>query len=281
MNYKNLILFFCIICPSISLEAKPDANSIKLTWYQVNNEFTYEVNGCIPNSQIAYYSEVTGGKLLKLSSADQRGYGIIHEKLDFHPAFALNQKEPGANGIKGNSTVSFTVIKEFNLKDIHIEKDPSGIVLQWNAAVSAPEMYHFEILKSINGKAFTEIGIVKSLSAEMIPYSFNDNTGNDDVVYKLRITNGATTYTSDPLILESDNGIIVFPTITNSVINIRIRNFTSESMYRIINNNGQSVSTGILQQSQTIVPISDLIPGTYIMQVTYKNKFTNTKFVKN
>ncbi len=280
MNNKILIIIFSAIYINANAEAGHSINPVTLAWYEVNDQHIFEVSGCTPNSQVAYYSEVTGGKMLKEISTDAQGHSSVVEGHNFQPAFAINESEPGTNGVKGNNMVSYTGTKEFTLKDIQLQSISSGVILNWNAAVTIPGTYHFEILKSTNDGAFMQIGTIESTSASMLAYSFIDNEVSSNAKYELQITNGTITYTSTPLLAETNHGIVVFPAITNNAINIRLSDFETGDMYRIVDNIGRTVQSNILSGAQTTISVSNLAPGTYTMNVINKNKIESARFIK-
>lgn len=279
MRYKNLMIIFTALCFCGNADA--GNNPVKLVWYEVDGARTYMVSGCVPGSQIAYYSEATGGDVLKTATVDAQGHSISVANGDFAPAFVLDENSSGDNGVAGNRMVSFVGEKEFALRNTEIHAQGNSISLNWNAAVPHPDAYHFEILKSTNGADFSVIGTENAASASEWLYSFTDQTGSSDTRYELRITNGnGITFTSQPLATAGSGVVTVFPTVAGNVINVRLNGNIKNSEYGIINSKGQIVRSGTLNQMQTSLSIDNLSPGNYIIQVTNNGKIANVKFVK-
>ncbi len=77
--------------------------------------------------------------------------------------------------------------------------------------------------------------------------------------------------------LESNTTIKVFPTITNDHLNIK--GIIQEQKYKIYSLDGKSVLSGVINNTNQQINVSELTKGLYIIKFTSKSK--SFKFIKN
>lgn len=175
------------------------------------------------------------------------------------------------------------------------KKNGSQALLSWTTEVEE-NVSHFVVEKSLNGKDFTEAGILftganSSLRRE---YGFKDDlkaiTGGL-VYYRLKIVDldGKYEHSATRIIrIEADNAaaktITVYP---NPVVNeLRITlagNWQDKGVsIQVLNANGQSIKriNNTTPGQTAAVNVSDLAPGIYLVQVSDGKETTVQRFVK-
>ncbi len=282
MKKNILLLSFATLLCSTQYSYAGDTNPVQVKCFEADGVTTYDVRGCVPGSDISFYSLQGGGQVMKEMAVNANGSTRLIWDQKAAPAFVLNILDANTAGITGSGMVSFTGDKEFIVNDMTIDNNSGNITLRWNAAVSQPENYTFEVLKSVNGAEYAVIQSVNSQSANMLPYSFTDvSQSADAATYMIRVVNTGKEiyYTSKPLYADGSNGISVYPTVTHTSINVRLNNIHN-STYEIVNMQGQFVSSGALNNNQNSCSVANLPAGNYLIEVSAGGNTTITKFVK-
>ncbi len=280
---KNILLFsFATLLCSTQYTFAGDANPLQVKCFEAEGATIYDVRGCVPGSDISFYSQQGGGEMMKEIRVDANGIVRLTWNQKSMPAFVLNVLNANASGIAGNGMVSFTADKEFAINDLTLNNNSGSVTLRWNGSVNNPGSYTFQVLKSVNGADYTLIQSVNVQSNAMLPYSFIDPSQPDGTAtYQVRIVNtgNETYYTSGPLYADGSSGISVYPTIAHTTLNIRL-NDTRNSTYRILNMNGQLITSGVLNNAQNSCSVAMLPAGNYLVEISTPGNKTITKFVK-
>jgi type IX secretion system substrate protein len=168
-------------------------------------------------------------------------------------------------------------------------------VLNWTTDVEE-NVSHFVIEKSLNGREFTEAGVLftEGNSTLRREYGFKDDlkaiTGGL-VYYRLRIVDldGKYDYSATRIIkMDAENAgaksITVYPNPVVSELRITMAGTWQDKAVSIqlLNANGQSVkqiSNTIAGQTATI-NVSDLAPGLYLVQVSDGREKAVQRFIK-
>jgi Secretion system C-terminal sorting domain len=139
-------------------------------------------------------------------------------------------------------------------------------LLTWHVAEEKDlKAYHVE--KSIDGKTFEQVGIVKAKGSNSV-YEFTDNNPNgglSGVYYRLKMTDLDEKFEYSNIInLENDKirkGVKIYP---NPVSDILIVETDNVSDYQVINLLGQQVISGKAAQQ---IDVSALVQGAYLLRV--------------
>jgi len=78
--------------------------------------------------------------------------------------------------------------------------------------------------------------------------------------------------------LESE--IQISPNPNNGQFNIKISKINSNSNFYIYNNLGSLIETGIIVNYETLINISDHLPGIYYVKIINGNEVFNEKIIK-
>lgn len=233
--------------------------------FQVGTRVYYEVAYCTPGSQVAFYSNESGGRQLKMQQADDRGRVLtqVTEGEDFHPAFALNTLESNGSG-----RVGYFSEKEFNLQALAVSNiTGAGVRLSWQAAVSPSAPLTFEVLRSINGSSYEVIGEVPGTGSNtLIAYRYTDIAGSATATYKIRVQHAqkGLRYTSQPLSALL-NGLQVYPNATKDRFQVLATEEWLGTRYTIADAQGRVVLGGILRRQKDEMSIANLPPGSYFI----------------
>lgn len=167
--------------------------------------------------------------------------------------------------------------------------------LTWKT-VSETNVSHFEIEKSLDGKNFSEAGIVfaRGNESDITSYSFSDilNAGQEGVIYyRLRSVDidGKSQYSAIRIIRigkqsENNISILTYPSPATNELRISIPNNwqNKKVIYEVLNVNGQvskKTETGSSSQTET-VNMSNLSPGFYFVRVSCEGQTAQQKIVK-
>lgn len=284
---KNIILIACMLLASMhygySKEHTGNNENIPMVIsYGVEGTLIYEVKNCIPRSDIAFYSEKHGGHLLKTAVVNEDGSVVVKSKSDFTPAFVLSVKKKNTQGVKGNGKVTFTGKHCFDLKKIEADNKAGIVNIKWEAAVNDKSKYRFEVYKSIDGRVYTKVYSIPARAESMTDYVFNEQEKDKNASYQIKVVNDADgiTYTSKLLTFMVNEDILLYPTVTNNVINVLVSDARTSNRFNVTNLNGQVVLSGELIGMKTSIDVEKLPPGDYVLSVGSNHTAISRKFTK-
>ncbi len=168
--------------------------------------------------------------------------------------------------------------------------------LKWTTA-SEKEVSHFSIEKSVDGKNYTETGVMFAVgnTSETINYSFTDKNIDASqqgvIYYRLRSvdTDGKSELSQVRSIRigkksEQTISILTYPNPVSSELRVTIpTNWQGKKVsYELLNNNGQvamKTIAGAGSQTETM-QVNSLAPGFYIVKVTCNGETAQQKIIK-
>ena len=161
--------------------------------------------------------------------------------------------------------------------------DSGKIKLNWETG-NESNTDVFRIQRSTDGNNFGIVGHVSAIGNGGHKYHYTDNINQTDVqelYYRLQETDkdGRSIY-SDIVICKLPDyaRLILFPNpATNNITITGIGNFSS---LRIYNMDGQQLKYVSLQDESITLPVSDLLPGVYIAELSKGRNMTRLKFLK-
>jgi len=256
---------------------------ISFKQYQIEDVSYFEVSHCIAGSDIAFYSGISGGRVLKTVTADNTGKIVVEETKNFSPAFALNLKNKNKAGIKGNGMVDFAEEKQFVIQGIKLQKNPADQnVLSWRAKVLFDNAV-FDIQKSTDGYSFKTIGSleVKKIT-DLSVYSFTDDIKNTDF-YRLVLVdkNDKNSYLTKPVQLAGLSIVKLYPSPVTDRLNISLSPAVQKADYKIADNTGKVIRQGLITQKALTIAVTGLAKGVYFITIITKEKTETKKFIKN
>lgn len=171
---------------------------------------------------------------------------------------------------------------EFNAKKVN-----GAVAVSWSTKTEI-NTSHFVVERSVNGNVFSALGQVAATvnSTTINKYNFTDKApvqGNN--YYRIKSVDLDGKFTYSPVVVVKiigDLKIVVYPTITNSTIQVLHAKVTNPSTIKIFNYSGQQMKAVEVDSNaiQTEINVANLSSGIYI--ITFENSTTsfNTKFVK-
>jgi len=282
MKKKIIILGFASLLGVTQYSVAGENNPLRVKCFETDGTITYDVKGCIPGSDISFYSTQGGGEMMNEVTVNATGNARVVWSRKNAPAFVLNVLSTNAAGIAGNGMVTFIGDKEFTVNDVALDNGGGNVTLRWNGAVNNVGNYTFQVLKSVNGGNWSVVQTVNAQSTALMPYSFTDQSeSNASAIYELRVIDGTNEvyYTSNVLAADGSNGINVYPTVAHSTINI-LQNDTRNSSYRIMNMLGQVMVSGELSNTMNTCSVAGLPAGNYLVEVSNASSKTTAKIIK-
>ena len=117
----------------------------------------------------------------------------------------------------------------------------------------------------------------------------NFGTGTSAKFIGIRFDNYGSGFNIDDLTIEvpasSDsfitNSISVYPNPATSIVNLSSKDSLTFENVTIVDVNGRSVQTFVVNQTQTQINVSDLTSGIYFLNIETNEGSTVKKFIKN
>jgi len=246
----------------------------ELSWFSINGQNHYVASQCAPGSQALLFSSVHGGALLHTLPVGQNGIAELTGNSGQPPRMLLN------SGAGGSQRVSYLPEREFAFAGAAIRLRMGQAELSWDAAVGDAKDMRFEILQSGDGSVFSPVASVSAVSGgQPLPYRFTAQTPGGKF-YRIAVhsISRGTRYVSDILTLTTANPISVYPTAVSTEITVAMGG--AEGSYRVIAQDGRTVARGNLKGARSSIPVDNLAPGVYIMQVQCLQEEKRVQFVK-
>ena len=216
--------------------------------------------------------------------------------------YSLNNSYSDLTAVNGTNIYAVQAVSEFgalsatsdNLTTLPItglrigaKKINNSVVVNWDTQTEI-NTSHFEIERSINGDLFTKIGQTSASgnSSALNHYYYTDQfplPGDDYYRIKAIDKDGKFTYSTVVVVkILGGLSISIYPTISNSLININYPKVNGLAKINIYNYNGQLVKSLAVDQLSTQVQINvaDLVSGTYILNFEMASSSFKAKFLK-
>ncbi len=210
---------------------------------------------------------------------------IIDVKVSNGYAFTINN----SNSLTFGSRFKLIITDQYSALPVKLtsftgEKLGEFNLLKWTS-VSEKNLINYEIEKSIDGKIFESIGLVKaSNSSSTTNYNFVDeNSGTNTVNYyrlKINETKGINSYSN---IISLSNHALqnvqvdIYPNPAQNNITIKLDESSVFESALIFDMNGKPV---LNTSSAEGVDVSSLLPGVYTIQVKTNSAEQKVKFIK-
>lgn len=145
------------------------AQQLRAYIYIAEGHHYYHIVDAMPGSNIAFYSQRGGGKLLKNMPVDDNGFSLY--KVDGNaPAMVVNSSNVSSGKSGGGKVVHFADVREFEIDNFKLERKSDKNIVSWHAAVTDLNAYEFVILKSNDGVKFEKIRTIVPQSNSFISY---------------------------------------------------------------------------------------------------------------
>lgn len=160
-----------------------------------------------------------------------------------------------------------------------------AVKLLWKT-VNESAMNYFEIERSSNGKDFAAIGKVNAMNASINNYEFTDMsplTGTN--YYRLKVIGKSGEINYSKIIVfntKAVNGISVYPNPVRNDLTLNHPKANKNAVIEIYSSDGRKLLVNNVQSSavQTIIDVSQLVNGSYLVIYSDGVNRTSSKFIK-
>lgn len=217
-------------------------------WY-----FQANTLGDITNYAAPFYENLQSGTATNGGSSD----GSVLSAIGLAPPVTLPIKLKSFNAKAAGCTI---------LTTWEIESEINGA--------------YYGIERSENASIFFEVGRVNASSQNSLSktYSFADYTApNGTLYYRLKMINEDGTFTYSPVKevnLNCSGNVLIYPTLTKGLINVKLALGFENAKIRVINSVGEKVAGDVTKNLFRYINLKGLASGTYMVQVINNGKMT-------
>jgi hypothetical protein len=129
--------FFTIIACCVAFTSMAQT---EVYWYQADDQNLYVAKGCVPDTDIDWYSQPDGGRIILSGTADAQGDIIYAAPDTIQPAFMLQ-----------TDLVTHLQEAEFRIKDRELLTVSGANTINFSAAVQNSSNTAFRIVKLATG----------------------------------------------------------------------------------------------------------------------------------
>jgi hypothetical protein len=264
------------------------AANINLTGVLITVPNGAQINLILNNYNIVWNASVTAWEFanpgvtttLNLSQNGGTGLAVVKNSATTNQQTVANFQ---ASGNAQNVLALPVELKDFTTKVLG-----QTVILSFSTASEINNAL-FEVERSLDGFVFEKIGEKAGAGNTRTEqyYSFEDVTPLPGTnYYRLRQvdTDGKATYSPvRSVVLNGTPTIGIYPNPVSESMNITLSEaFDTDGQWEMLDFSGRTVQTGTFaaeQNTQTIV-VSNLLPGNYVLRLTFGNVVTHTRFVK-
>jgi hypothetical protein len=244
----------------------------------------YVVNGCVPGSDVELYSTPSGGEVVAIATADEKGEAHFQVSPETAVFFALNHNRVNDKGIAGNGHIMILPPAAINLDNFEVTTVNFDVVLNWRAATVAGN-WAFAIQKSNDNINFTDIASVDAREGTALQgYSYNCKKAEDVAVQYFRVEAREKTgvkVTADAKISKSSTKAFftVQPTLFDNSLQLTVAPDKLPASYVVTDAMGRTkYSSGVVNSMRQTINLT-VLRGTYILRVTDRKGVSASQMV--
>ncbi len=285
---KKIILISALLL-SISTQAQsllkvspneyiPKQEHFNIYSFQVADKCYVGVQNAIAATPLQFYTEVSGGKMLKQAITTKSGAFYTTFKADNMPALVLNNKNT-AKRARGN--VQFFDKHEFKLAHIRVDKSDAYLNISFEALADNEQKVSYK-LYAVNSEGISLLKEYAANTIEQWEYVVFEASIASKTNYILKVFSGdKERYTQKVYSADTEKMYTVYPTIINSTIHIDFLTETKDVDYTITAINGKQIITGVLNEQFNELDLNNISKGTYMLHIGLSNqKLNTTQFIK-
>jgi len=260
----------------------PKHNYFNTACFQVNQLAYIDISGAVANSPVKFYSNITGGKMLKCQQLDANGNLNTTFRATAIPSFVLNAKELLPEMHRGSGFVQYFNKKEFILNNITSTINNNKVNISFNSLRDKDKLVSYKL------SGIDEVGTEYDLKY----FEPNNNETWEDMSFEVAaktrhqfvltaMVNNEVRY-SQVVPIETENLYNVYPIPANNEIKVDFINTQSKQyQYNIVDINGKVLQTGSLTNQFNDIDITSLAKGSYILK-TYieQQEIQMNRFIK-
>ncbi len=247
---------------------------VKSAGYLKNDQLFYQVSGCVPQSTVEVYSDITGGKMVLSAIADDRGVVLIQIPEGAKYSFALNSDHPSSKGAKGNGFITELKAPVVTARSFTVTESGKPF-LQWEIISKSPGIT-CDIFRNDDMAGYKKIGSVSGKEQQAGKFIFTDAMAEGvnaaTMEYDIKITDAVNqlqfTLGSQKIDKEFVSTAKVYPSIFNSTINVAVPDNVSSGTLTVFDNAGHRVYSVNVKAGMNRPDLSKLSAANYIVQVT-------------
>jgi hypothetical protein len=263
---KKIITALVILLASVALYAQ-DGLRKKATGYIKDGVHYYQVTGCVPFSELEFYSASSGGNLLTTAPVNNLGEAVIKVPADGVYAFALNRVKATK---KADAGLAFYIALGAPIFEVKTVSDDAG-VLRWQV-ITEREDITSEVYSSNDGNPFAKLATLNQADAAGDDYSYTATSHESGkTVYCIQVTDPASglkvTLGRNVINKEAAATVKVSPSIFTDVVNVQLLSSESGTI-QVFSNVGNLVYTSTVRQGNNSINLTKFAAASYIIKVT-------------
>jgi hypothetical protein len=267
---KIMITAFALLLTAVSLYAQDDLRK-KATGYIKDGVQYYQVTGCVPFSELEFYSTPAGGNLLATAPVNNIGEAVVKVPASGAYAFALNRVKATK---KGEAGLAYYIALGAPVMEVKTVNDDAG-VLQWQV-ITDREAIISEVYSSNEGAPFAKLATLNQADAAGDNYSYTAPLHESGkTVYCIQVTDPASglrvTLGRNTMSKEAAATVKVSPSIFTDVVNVQLLNGDGGTL-QVFSNVGNLVYSSTVKQGNNSINLFKLAAAGYIIKITGLDK---------
>ncbi len=239
----------------------------KATGYIKDGVQYYQVTGCVPFSELEFYSTPSGGTLLVTAPVNNIGEAVIKVPADGAYAFALNRVRAT---IKGEPGLAYYIALGTPVMEVKTVSDDAGI-LRWQVITDREEITS-DVYSSNDGAPFAKLATFNQADAAGDNYYYTAPVHESGkTVYCIQVTDPASglrvTLGRNMISKETAAAVKVSPSIFTDVVNVQLYSGDGGTI-QVFSNVGNLVYTSTVKQGNNSINLSKFAAASYIIKVT-------------
>jgi hypothetical protein len=244
----------------------------------------YVVYGSVPGSDVELYSAPSGGEIVAVVTADEKGEARFSISPETAVAFAINHNRVNDKGIAGNGHVTVLPPAAISLDNFEVNTVSYDAVLNWRAATLAGD-WVFVVQKSNDNINFTDVASVDARGGDGVQgYSYSCKKAEDIAVQYFRVEareRSGVKVTSDSKISKSSTKsfFTVQPSLFENSLQLTIARDKLPAGYVVTDAMGRTkYASGVVNNVRQSINLA-VLSGTYILRVTDRKGVSSSQMV--
>lgn len=242
----------------------------KATAYTKDGVLFYQLSGCVPHSQVEFYSKPSGGNLLATVAADAWGNALVEVPKQGHYAFALNRISPTKGGNAGTAYYVALGAPVLQLQSV-TESDGQ---LRWQVTTQS-EGVSCDVYSSQDGASFVKLAsLPQKPGLTMGQYRVDNGTAVTQTVYSVQVRDAANGLSINlgkaALVQPAEQAVKISPTVFTDVLQVQLLK-TQAGTLQVFNGSGVLVYSGVVKQGYNAIDLAKLASANYVVKVVDRN----------
>lgn len=242
----------------------------KATAYTKDGVLFYQVSGCMPNSQVEFYSKPSGGNLVATVNTDGQGHALVEVPQKGHYAFALNRIAPTKGG---NAGAAYYIALGAPVLQLQSVAESNG-ELRWQVTAQS-EGVSCDVYGSQDGASFVKLAsLPQKPGLTMGQYHIDNVMAANQTVYSVQVRDAANGLSINlgkaALVKPTEEAVKISPTVFTDVLNVQLLKAQSGTL-QVFNGSGVLVHSGVVKQGYNAIDLAKLASANYVVKVNDRN----------